>query len=219
VAMNRSHEETAPVHALRLWKGTGKRISMGVETGSMAPVIRPGDAVEISMVSADRVRSGDIVAYLQHGRVIVHRLIRQDQSPHRHRLWQQGDSLLGWGSFESADFIGRVDIIRQGAVVLNMDQGIWPRMNRVLGRAGRAKMGLAAILRRVRETALGGRLSPVAAGMWHFVSGLLGRMKRLFISAALHYKKGRLSDCLVEQPDGQPSSHLERAVSRIGEKS
>jgi len=193
---------------------------MRVETGSMAPMIRPGDAVEIFMVSADRVRSGDIVAFFQNGRVIVHRLIRQDMPPRGEgRLWQQGDSLLGWGSFEASDFIGRVEIIRRDAVVLNMSQGIWPWVNRVLGRAGRAKMGLARILRRFGETGLGGCRSPIAAGMWHFVSGLFGGMNRLFIAAALHDQNGRLSEWPVERPDGQPQGHPEGAVSRMAEKS
>ena len=182
-------------------------------------MIRPGDGVEIVMATEDRLHVGDIVAYLQHGRVIVHRLIAQDRSPHGRRLWQQGDSLLGWGSFEAADFIGRVAIIHRGTVVLNMDQGIWPWLNRVLGHAGRAKMGLAATLRQVRESALGGRQSPVAAAVWHSVSGLLGRMERLLVSVALHGSKGALHGRPDDPPDGPTPRCLKGPISRIAEKS
>jgi signal peptidase I len=151
VAMNCSYEEALAVHGLRLWKGTGKRISMRVETGSMVPLIRPGDVVEIAMVSADRVRTGDIVAYLQHGRVVVHRLIIQDRSAHGHRFWQRGDNLTGWGYFYEGDFLGSVETIHRGASVLNMDRDPWRLLNRVRGLSGLLKMVVVGGAHRIKR--------------------------------------------------------------------
>jgi hypothetical protein len=150
--LNGSAEQAVCGTALRLWKGSGKRISLTVETGSMAPMIRPGDAVEIAMLHADQARPGDIVAFLQNGHVIVHRLIKHDRSVYGRRLWQRGDSLFGWGFFDECDFIGKVAAIRRGSSVLNMDRAPWRLLNRFLGLAGRVRMEALEAARWVRQT-------------------------------------------------------------------
>lgn len=58
--------------------GIGPFKLIGIETGSMTPNIKIGDAVVIEKkVNLDKLKEGDIVAYLSEGnKVIVHRIIK-----------------------------------------------------------------------------------------------------------------------------------------------
>jgi len=129
---------------------------MQVATGSMVPLIRPGDWVSIRLGDADRVRPGDIVAYVQNDRVVVHRLLKVRGQPGCRRFWQQGDALSGWGAFDEDAFLGRIDQIHRGSALLNMDRGAWVLINRGLGMAG--MVGILAVVagrwvkRRMRGT-------------------------------------------------------------------
>ena len=132
--------QSLPVSVLGLWSQSGKWVSLSVATGSMRPLIRPGDRVTIRLGDPDRVRSGDIVAYLRNDRVFVHRLMLVWGHRGCRRFWQKGDALSGWGAFDEEAFLGRVEQVHRGSALLDMDRGAWPLINRGLGMAGMARM-------------------------------------------------------------------------------
>ena len=64
---------------------------LSVQSNSMAPLIRKGDAVVVSRQSLNRLRSGDIISYRsQSGVVITHRLLAVDAA--KGQLLTKGDA-------------------------------------------------------------------------------------------------------------------------------
>jgi signal peptidase len=83
---------------------------LSVQTGSMEPILRPGDAVVVERTSPRRLRVGDIISYRSprsQRLVITHRLINVD--PASHRLITRGDALEAPDpSFPSRLVVGKV---------------------------------------------------------------------------------------------------------------
>lgn len=137
--------------ALRMWKESGKRLRFRVATGSMMPMIRPGDDVTIRMECPARVKTGDIVAYIRDDRVVVHRLLQVRCRNGRRQFRQQGDALRGRGCFDEEAFVGRVEAIHRGKTVLNMNRGLWPLVNAGMGLAGLVRAWVAMSARRAMQ--------------------------------------------------------------------
>ncbi len=63
------------------------------QTGSMAPVLQPGDLVLVKQVPIDTVRLGDVIGVrTSSGQVIVHRVKRIDGRPGALHVTTQGDA-------------------------------------------------------------------------------------------------------------------------------
>ncbi len=73
--------------ALRGWLRTGEPLELVVATGSMAPVIRPGDQIRVVGVTLRDLHRGDILLLDTGGVFIAHRLLWRDR-----RLWTRGDA-------------------------------------------------------------------------------------------------------------------------------
>lgn len=78
-----------------LWRDTGVRL-FSVQTASMAPLIRPGDAVLVRRVEPDQLAPGDVISFRSpaDSRVTVtHRLVEADMA--RGLLITKGDNNAG----------------------------------------------------------------------------------------------------------------------------
>jgi signal peptidase I len=65
------------------------RVRARVSGGSMLPVLRPGDLVELQCVSSSPAEPGDVVLVRQHGQLVVHRLLAANDNG----LLTRGDAL------------------------------------------------------------------------------------------------------------------------------
>jgi hypothetical protein len=75
---------------------------------SMAPFLATGDRVEVEAVPPALLRLGDLIAFLQDGKVIVHRYAGRVNRAGIPYLRQKGDGLRGFGLVPAADLLGRV---------------------------------------------------------------------------------------------------------------
>ena len=106
-----------------------------VLTGSMVPLIHPGDRVCVRAVGAERLRSGDIVVFRRNGSLVVHRHLGAFPGGDGHL--ECGDSHGMLGRFEAADLIGRIShVCKAAGTMVALEAAPWPRLNLVLGRSG-----------------------------------------------------------------------------------
>jgi signal peptidase len=94
---------------------------LSVQTGSMAPTFRPGDAVLVKPAAAGTLRSGQVISYISpiSGQTISHRVVAVDRA--RNQLTTRGDVLS-----EPDTPITQLAIVGRVVVVL-------PRAGMILG--------------------------------------------------------------------------------------
>ena len=112
-------------------------------SSSMAPLIRPGDALRVVPVAAHALRPGAIVAYRAGAQLIVHRVVarRFDGIVTRGDALHDADANVAW-----PQVIGRVTAIRTPAGrTLELDRSPWAILEPALGwLAGREHDGWLA---------------------------------------------------------------------------
>ena len=112
---------------------------------SMNPTIRDGDAVRIRPLDAGDPRCGAIVLFRQHGRLVLHRLVRRDRRTGAG--YAVADAATEGGEWVAAgDFLGVAEWTQRG-----------DRVHRLDGAASRAKGWLRHALRPVRRALAIGR--------------------------------------------------------------
>jgi hypothetical protein len=102
------------------WQETQRRIAIEVRGASMAPLIRPGDTLTLQMTPPGKLRAGDVFAFERDGRIVVHRLIMRRRTPAGWRLCEKGDGLTGWNWVEEGAALGRVEEIRRGEQLFDL---------------------------------------------------------------------------------------------------
>lgn len=121
----------------------GKPITIPVFGVSMAPMIRTGDTVTIQPCSADQLKIGDVIAYIQEQTVIVHRLVKIKLSEGKRLLCQKGDNLTGWGWLTEDQLIGKAVYIQRSDTIADMNTPVWMLVNRMMGQLGGLLITLA----------------------------------------------------------------------------
>lgn len=98
---------------------------------SMAPLIRPGDALRVTPVGADPPRTGAIVAYRSGAQLIVHRVVAAT----REGVVTRGDGLRDADEpVARTRVIGRVTAIRTATGrTLDLERPPWPLLERAFG--------------------------------------------------------------------------------------
>jgi hypothetical protein len=81
---------------------TGEPVCFTAHGPSMNPVIPDGTTVLVVPVVGNPIRPGCVLLYRQHGRLILHRCIRQDRE---RRCWMTGDAGLRGGEWIASDAI------------------------------------------------------------------------------------------------------------------
>ena len=94
--------------ALRRWAAAGETNNIPVTGHSMRPLLQDGDAVQIAHGVAD-IGRGDIIVFRQNGGLVVHRVVRIDDSVTPTVFVTKGDNVRHLDAPVSADnVLGRV---------------------------------------------------------------------------------------------------------------
>jgi hypothetical protein len=80
---------------LRLCAKSGIELVATIEGFSMIPGLPPGTRVRLQPVDPKSLRSGDVIAFLYHGRLVAHRVVRLGRTAASRRyLLTRGDAML-----------------------------------------------------------------------------------------------------------------------------
>ncbi|OGO22529.1 MAG: hypothetical protein A2144_02220 [Chloroflexi bacterium RBG_16_50_9] len=93
---------------------------MPVLTGSMAPMIRPGDQVLVTFAREEDIRFGDILLFRRNGEFIVHRVLKKWRRPHGVYFLEQGDRRHAFGIVSASRAIGRVALVNRGYKICDL---------------------------------------------------------------------------------------------------
>jgi signal peptidase I len=85
-----------------------------VLTGSMLPLLHPGDQVLIAATRAEHIRPGDIIVFRRNSELYVHRVLKKQRTPGGLRFVEKGDATHQCGFVDADAVIGRVNIIKDG---------------------------------------------------------------------------------------------------------
>jgi signal peptidase I len=96
-------------YELFLRKGKGW---LPVLTGSMAPLIHPGNQVLVGSVPGDEISFGDIIVFKRNESLYVHRVINKRRTPSGLRFVEKGDATYYYGLVNANQVIGRVTAVR-----------------------------------------------------------------------------------------------------------
>lgn len=118
--------------ALRLWRQAGNQHFWPIAGQSMLPLLRAGDEILVDH-RATCLHPGQIIAFVRHGRLIAHRLLRIEGPI----LLTKGDNCPAYDPpVSTAAVMGRVIAVRRGQRLRRLDTPLWR-----LGGAGLAVMG------------------------------------------------------------------------------
>jgi len=144
----------------------GGLIRLRVSGDSMAPLIEPGDVVLVRHVNPEDLRRGDLILVEQGGAFLTHRLVTADG----HRVQTKGDNASHADPpVLPQDVLGRVMGVEKGDVLsppkdgrrIELDEGRWPMVNRLLGLLGWCEVKLFAAGRIIKRRLVGER-----SGRW-----------------------------------------------------
>ena len=110
-------------------------VSLTVVSNSMAPIIQPGDRIQVVPVSPDLLRCGDVVVFRWAGKLVTHRLIGM----HNQQWYAKGDNVTNVDPpISPAAILGRVVAIERGSSThrIALQSLKWRIINRMKGWAG-----------------------------------------------------------------------------------
>ena len=113
----------------------GQPLEFRVASSSMNPLLQVDDSVHIVPVKADEIRIGDIAAFETREGLVIHRIVRLQQSGNSIRLLQMGDVDVQfnatWISEEAV--VGRVAVILPGNRRIDLQRLLAQRCSAVTG--------------------------------------------------------------------------------------
>lgn len=113
--------QSVGLDALREMLAAGRECTVPVRGTSMNPFLVEGDQLSLRALSSEGLRLGDLMAFEQEGRLIVHRcagrVIRQGHLRYR----QKGDNQSGFSLVEPAQVVGRVGEVMRGNHRLDLE--------------------------------------------------------------------------------------------------
>lgn len=119
-----------------LWKENNTRISIPISGRSMFPLIDDRDLVTIEETSLSDIKKGDIIAFLNKGRFIVHRVIRTKSNGEGVFFCQKGDSSPFYTWINGNEILGRIVEINSCSREINLKRFPWRFNNRCLALLG-----------------------------------------------------------------------------------
>jgi hypothetical protein len=147
------------------WRREGRRVSIDAQGVSMEPLIRSGDRLTIRMMAPHALASGDVVAFLRDGQIVVHRLVKKRKAGDAWRFCEKGDGLAGWNWVEEADVLGRVEVIEREGRRVHLLGFPWRLVNPAVALTWSGWIGAAELLRAVKLRLLGERPLPGCAAL------------------------------------------------------
>ena len=121
------------IAALRLWRTAGREIRLETEGISMRPLIEPGDEIRVQLMDPDPLRIGDLIAFWDGAKIVVHRLVKIQRSEMGRRFCEKGDDLLDWNWIDEDRVLGKVVSIESRKGRLAMARWPWNWINPVVG--------------------------------------------------------------------------------------
>jgi len=117
---------------LEVWRHSRRRHVLTIEGSSMTPLLRPGDRVTVLWTEPSDLRPGDIIAYWNGTRVVVHRLLEINLAADRTMLRESGDQggVSRW--IHAGHLLGRVDSVIKSRRTLVLGQRRWRLLGRLL---------------------------------------------------------------------------------------
>ncbi len=95
-----------------------------VLTGSMAPLIRPGDSVLVTRTNVDKLHSGDIIAFRRGDNIIVHRVLHSRRHEGATCFHEKGDATYFSRSVQGEDIIGKITALKRGGKTVGFNTPI-----------------------------------------------------------------------------------------------
>ena len=113
---------------------SAETIALPVISESMAPFIKPHDAVLITSVTDSEIASGDIAIFETQGGLCAHRLIRKRSGSGWTTLTTKPDiSWIADPPFDGKKLFGRVTAIQRQGRIRSLKTFPWKLINRCLG--------------------------------------------------------------------------------------
>jgi hypothetical protein len=108
----------------------GCQVRLHVTTGSMRPLIRPGDWIQLSATPPEHLGCGEIITLRRGDILITHRLLHHD-----FQWWYAMGDSAAWPDprVPAEAVLGRVVAIERGSQVVNLLRPRWWAINRLLG--------------------------------------------------------------------------------------
>lgn len=111
----------------------GDQVSFLVTSNSMQPLMKTSDMVVVEIIAGSKVKRGDIIVIKRADGFLTHRAI----SPTKDGWLTKGDSnILPDSPVKYNDIIGRVKMIQQANLTLNMEARKWAYLNPSLAKLG-----------------------------------------------------------------------------------
>jgi len=164
----------------------GGLIRLRVSGDSMAPLIEPGDVVLVRHVNPEDLRRGDLILVEQGGAFLTHRLVTAGA----HRVRTKGDNASHADPpVLPQDVLGRVMGVEKGDVQsppkdgrrIELDEGRWPMVNRLLGLLGWCEVKLFAAGRIIKQRLVGAQSGRLTAGLASLASMPFRWLTRLLL--------------------------------------
>ena len=111
----------------------GNVIRFKIISNSMNPMIKLGDVVKVSSVEPSRICTGDIIAFIDNGNIIVHRVIGIFRHKQKLNFRHRGDAGSGSGIITLKSLIGRVIVIERKGREIHLDTRINVITSKLLG--------------------------------------------------------------------------------------
>jgi signal peptidase I len=138
-----------------LFAEAGREMSLTVSGTSMEPFLRAGDQVTVRPVGSGSIRRGDIIAFRNEGRVIIHRIVGRREFDGDSFYCQKGDNLDGWTLVPTEAIIGKAVSVRGRGGEAHMDHVPWSWLNPALGAWGGGWIAMDALLQRAKAATIG----------------------------------------------------------------
>lgn len=112
----------------------GSMMSFNAPGRSMSPFIQSGDKIFVAPVTKERIRIGDVLAFVhpEDGRVLAHRVVQLSEG----RFFCKGDNVTaggdGWISFE--DVLGRIVRVQRDGREIHLGLGAERKLIALLSR-------------------------------------------------------------------------------------
>ncbi len=111
----------------------GRVVSFRIASGSMRPAIEVEDVVQVRRVEPSEIHAGDIVAFKNRGRIIVHRIVRIDRSNGSLGFFQMGDVGGVSKSLKEKNILGKVTVVNKKGRDFRLDSRRQIIANRIFG--------------------------------------------------------------------------------------
>lgn len=111
--------------------GRGSRMRFRARGGSMRPLIRDGEIIEVKPAKVSEIRVGDIIFYrASWGSMVAHRVIKKRKEKGKMVLVTKGDSAPGFdGQVYLEQIFGKVVTVEKKGRNVKLDKSFWKLLN------------------------------------------------------------------------------------------